>query len=111
MMALPNSRFAEMLRRNVQRRGNNSNWGMGTQEAGAATALSLAPFKSTVDSYSDEFSQVMIFFFILNLFFCTLTCMCEKNNNLEFDRPFFFLKKIAQCIEFGYKSTAIFKLG
>lgn len=61
MMGLPNSRFAEMLRRNAHRRGNNSsNWEMGTQEAGAATALSLAPFKSTVDSYSDEFSQVII---------------------------------------------------
>lgn len=59
MMALPNSQFAEMLRRNMQRRcASNSNWGMGTQEAGAATALSLAPFKSTVDSYSDEFNQV-----------------------------------------------------
>lgn len=58
-MALPNSRFAEMLRRNLHRRGNSgSNWDMGTQEAGAATALSLAPFKSTVDSYSDDFSQV-----------------------------------------------------
>lgn len=60
MMALPNSRFAEMLRRNLHRRGNNSNWDMGTQEAGAATALSLAPFKSTVDSYSDDFNQVII---------------------------------------------------
>lgn len=58
MMALPNSQFAEMLRRNLQRRGKyDSNWDMGTQEAGVATALSLAPFKSTVDSYSDEFNQ------------------------------------------------------
>lgn len=68
MMALPNSRFAEMLRRNLQRRGSNSNWDMGTQEAGAATALSLAPFKSTVDSYSDDFSQVMIL--------SILSCFC-----------------------------------
>lgn len=55
-MALPNSRFGEMLRKNQQRKSNN--WDMGTTDAGAATALSLAPFKASVESYSDEFSQV-----------------------------------------------------
>lgn len=54
-MALPNSRFAEMLRR---RRQQGRNWDMGTQDAGAATALSLAPFQATTDSYTDEYNKV-----------------------------------------------------
>lgn len=59
MMALPNSRFGEMLRRNLQRK-SGSNWSdVGTHEAGAATALSLAPFQASVSSYSDEFHQVI----------------------------------------------------
>lgn len=69
MMALPNSRFGEMLRRNLQRKGNN--WDMSSHEAGAATALSLAPFRSTSDSYSDAFQVISFrssgYFQILNL--------------------------------------------
>ncbi|XP_055320092.1 OCIA domain-containing protein 1 [Sitodiplosis mosellana] len=53
MMAIPNSRFAEMLRR----RKGGSNWDLGPQDAGVATALSLAPFQSATDSYSDEYGQ------------------------------------------------------
>lgn len=57
MMALPNSRFAEMLRNNKNRKGGK-NWNLGTQEAGAATAMSLAPFQSTTTTYSDEYNKV-----------------------------------------------------
>lgn len=57
MLALPNSRFAEMLR---QRKAGGGNWNLGTQDAGVATALSLAPFQSTTESYSDEYNQVIL---------------------------------------------------
>lgn len=52
-MALPNSRLAEIMRR----RKGGSNWDLGSQEAGLA--LSLAPFQSATDSYSDEYNQVI----------------------------------------------------
>lgn len=58
MMALPNSRFAEMLRRNLNRKTNQ--WDVGRQEAGAATALSLAPFQSATSSNSDHLNQVNV---------------------------------------------------
>lgn len=61
-MALPNSRFAEMLRRNLNRKSGGSNWDLGNQEAGAAM-LALAPFQAATDSiYTDEYSQVIGFF-------------------------------------------------
>lgn len=59
MMALPNSRFAEMLRQKKQ----GKNWELGSHDAGAATALSLAPFQGATDSYSDEFNKVILYFF------------------------------------------------
>lgn len=55
MLALPNSRFAELLR---QRKAGGGNWNLGRQDAGVATALSLAPFQSTTETYSDEYNQV-----------------------------------------------------
>lgn len=64
MMALPNSRFAEMLRRNQQRR-QGRNWDLGSQDAGAATALSLAPFQGATDSYSDDYNQVNLLTFLV----------------------------------------------
>lgn len=67
MMALPNSRFAEMLRRNLNRKSGSSNWDLGSPEAGAA--LSLAPFQAATDSiFSDQYNQVNfpISRFILN---------------------------------------------
>lgn len=56
MMALPNSRFGEMLRKNLHRKGNN--WDVSSHEAGAATALSLAPFRSATHSDSDNFQVI-----------------------------------------------------
>lgn len=58
LMALPNSRFAEMVRR----RKGGKNWDLGSQDV----ALSLAPFQSTTDSYSDEYSQVIVFIIHIN---------------------------------------------
>lgn len=65
-MALPNSRFGEMLRRNLQRKSGNWSDVGSLNDAGAATALSLAPFQASVDSYSDEFSQVIYKFVCQN---------------------------------------------
>ncbi|XP_031641006.1 OCIA domain-containing protein 1-like [Contarinia nasturtii] len=58
LMALPNSKLAEMLRRNAGS-GGGKNWEGGVmRDAAAATALSLAPFKSVPASgYSDDYYQ------------------------------------------------------
>lgn len=88
-MALPNSRFAEMLRR---RRQQGRNWDMGTQDAGAATALSLAPFQATTDSYTDEYNKVnflrlsllfLNFFIDINI----LKLLQPSSLNLDTNRP------------------------
>lgn len=57
-MALPNSQFAEMLR---QKKHNNKSgsWNSGiydtiNADTGVKTALSLAPFRSASEQYSDE---------------------------------------------------------
>lgn len=61
MMQLPNSKFAEMLRRNLRKKSGN--WDPSydiVPDAGVTTALSLAPFQSNTDSYSDAYSQVVV---------------------------------------------------
>lgn len=95
LMALPNSRFAEMLRR---RRQQGRNWDMGTQDAGAATALSLAPFQATTDSYTDEYNKVNFLrvFFVVFIFLHRFSCT----------------KLItAKFIKFGHKPTTLFDIG
>lgn len=88
-MALPNSRFAEMLRNNKNRRSGAGNWDLGGE---AATALSLAPFKAATDNiYSDDYSQVILPFCQLN--FCAFLTV-ELTLAIEF-------------IEFGHKPTKL----
>lgn len=95
MLALPNSRFAEMLRRNMQRRQGN-NWDLSQHDAGAATALSLAPFQGATDGYTNEYNQVNIFSIsMLRIGFL---------HTIQMNIP-------AEFIEFGYRPTALFGIG
>lgn len=50
MLALPNSKFAEMLRQRLNR--SDKKWN--STDAGVATAFSLAPFQSSTDAYLDH---------------------------------------------------------
>lgn len=62
MLALPNSKFAELLRQRLNR--SNKKWD--STDAGVATAFSLAPFQSNTDAYSDHNQvRVSLFFYLL----------------------------------------------
>lgn len=62
-MRLPNSKFAEKLRKANRKyadrdKGSFYDSFSPAPDAGVATALSLAPFQSATDKYSDVFEQV-----------------------------------------------------
>lgn len=61
MMALPNSKFAEMLRRRSRKYNQHADETFST-DAGFATALTLAPLQPGLHNYSDDFNQVRITF-------------------------------------------------